>query len=174
MWSFSPSFSPAYSSSFVFDLAFRLYLSDRFPTYAFVVINDFAELPGCYAAAVPGIIAGYWITQVVVESTWFTLLHLIQHHLSLFLLSSLDLRHPIPPFFACIFLVIDSFAAWIVFPELFRVWGRAYNVIPMLFLLYSLRWSLIFCGVRVTLCYIPALVVYLLLLSSRKTHTIRS
>ncbi|KAF7974854.1 hypothetical protein HWV62_11093 [Athelia sp. TMB] len=38
------------------------------------VVEDFAVMPGCYAASVPGIIAGYWIAPVLVESLFFGLI----------------------------------------------------------------------------------------------------
>ncbi|KAI5120571.1 hypothetical protein M0805_002521 [Coniferiporia weirii] len=37
------------------------------------IVQDFSALPGCYAASVPSIIAGYWITSTVIESTFFAL-----------------------------------------------------------------------------------------------------
>jgi len=36
-------------------------------------VNDFNILPGCYATTVPSIIAGMWITPVIVESVLFSL-----------------------------------------------------------------------------------------------------
>jgi len=38
-----------------------------------LIVQDFSTLPGCYAASVPAIIAGYWITPVVIESVLFAL-----------------------------------------------------------------------------------------------------
>jgi len=35
------------------------------------IVNDFAELPGCYASSVPGMIAGYWISPLIAESVFF-------------------------------------------------------------------------------------------------------
>lgn len=37
-------------------------------TIALIVVEDFSALPGCYAASVPNIIAGFWITPLLVES----------------------------------------------------------------------------------------------------------
>lgn len=37
------------------------------------IVQDFSSLPGCYAASVPGIIAGYWIAPVIIESVFFGL-----------------------------------------------------------------------------------------------------
>ncbi|KIM84924.1 hypothetical protein PILCRDRAFT_817753 [Piloderma croceum F 1598] len=37
-------------------------------------VNDFNFLPGCYATSVPSIIAGMWITPVIVESVLFALI----------------------------------------------------------------------------------------------------
>ncbi|KZP23773.1 hypothetical protein FIBSPDRAFT_951682 [Athelia psychrophila] len=37
-------------------------------------IDDFDYLPGCYAASLPPIIVGYWITPVIVESVLFLLM----------------------------------------------------------------------------------------------------
>ncbi|KIM76854.1 hypothetical protein PILCRDRAFT_825832 [Piloderma croceum F 1598] len=37
-------------------------------------VNDFDVMPGCYSASVPPIIAGYWITPVIVESVLFALI----------------------------------------------------------------------------------------------------
>lgn len=37
------------------------------------VVQDFSALPGCYAASVPALIAGYWITPVIIESVLFVL-----------------------------------------------------------------------------------------------------
>jgi hypothetical protein len=40
---------------------------------AVLIVQDFSELPGCYAASVPAIIAGYWIAPVIIESVLFVL-----------------------------------------------------------------------------------------------------
>ncbi|KIP09010.1 hypothetical protein PHLGIDRAFT_116729 [Phlebiopsis gigantea 11061_1 CR5-6] len=37
------------------------------------IVEDFSALPGCYAATVPSLIAGYWITATIIESTFFLL-----------------------------------------------------------------------------------------------------
>jgi len=37
-------------------------------------VNDFSMLPGCYATSVPSILAGWWITPVIVESVLFLLM----------------------------------------------------------------------------------------------------
>ncbi|KAH8111970.1 hypothetical protein DFH11DRAFT_1789653 [Phellopilus nigrolimitatus] len=37
------------------------------------IVEDFNALPGCYAASVPPIIAGYWIASTIIESTFFAL-----------------------------------------------------------------------------------------------------
>jgi len=37
-------------------------------------VNDFNILPGCYATSVPSIIAGMWITPVIIESVLFSLM----------------------------------------------------------------------------------------------------
>jgi len=37
------------------------------------IVQDFSNLPGCYAASVPRIIAGYWIAPVIIESVFFGL-----------------------------------------------------------------------------------------------------
>ncbi|KZP25761.1 hypothetical protein FIBSPDRAFT_1008001 [Athelia psychrophila] len=63
-------------------------------------VDDFAVMPGCYAASVPGIIAGYWIAPVIVESLFFGLIA--------FRLVSwwLNDRHAVPP--TLILLARDS------------------------------------------------------------------
>ncbi|KAL5536157.1 hypothetical protein ACEPAF_4262 [Sanghuangporus sanghuang] len=38
-----------------------------------LIVQDFSALPGCYAASVPSIIAGYWIAPTIIESTLFVL-----------------------------------------------------------------------------------------------------
>lgn len=38
-----------------------------------LIVQDFSSLPGCYAASVPPIIAGYWIAPVIIESVFFGL-----------------------------------------------------------------------------------------------------
>jgi len=38
-----------------------------------LIVQDFSTLPGCYAASVPAIIAGYWIAPVIIESVLFAL-----------------------------------------------------------------------------------------------------
>lgn len=38
-----------------------------------IIVHDFSALPGCYAATVPSIIAGYWIAPVIIESVFFFL-----------------------------------------------------------------------------------------------------
>ena len=35
-----------------------------------LVVEDFSTLPGCYAASVPDIIAGYWIAPTIIESKY--------------------------------------------------------------------------------------------------------
>ncbi|KAF9784709.1 hypothetical protein BJ322DRAFT_863834 [Thelephora terrestris] len=37
------------------------------------IVQDFSMLPGCYAASVPALIAGYWIAPVIIESLLFVL-----------------------------------------------------------------------------------------------------
>jgi len=37
------------------------------------IVQDFSTLPGCYAASVPSLIAGYWIAPVIIESVFFVL-----------------------------------------------------------------------------------------------------
>ncbi|KAL5533543.1 hypothetical protein ACEPAG_3 [Sanghuangporus baumii] len=37
------------------------------------IVEDFSALPGCYAASVPNIIAGYWIAPTIIESSLFGL-----------------------------------------------------------------------------------------------------
>jgi len=37
------------------------------------IVQDFSSFPGCYAASVPPIIAGYWIAPVIIESVFFGL-----------------------------------------------------------------------------------------------------
>ncbi|KAL5519653.1 hypothetical protein ACEPAH_1336 [Sanghuangporus vaninii] len=37
------------------------------------IVEDFSALPGCYAASVPSIIAGYWIAPTIIESSLFGL-----------------------------------------------------------------------------------------------------
>ncbi|KAL5508752.1 hypothetical protein ACEPAG_4731 [Sanghuangporus baumii] len=38
-----------------------------------LIVQDFSALPGCYAASVPSIIAGYWIAPTIIESMLFVL-----------------------------------------------------------------------------------------------------
>ncbi|KAF9644435.1 hypothetical protein BDM02DRAFT_948517 [Thelephora ganbajun] len=38
-----------------------------------LIVQDFSALPGCYAASVPALIAGYWIAPVIIESILFVL-----------------------------------------------------------------------------------------------------
>jgi len=40
------------------------------------IVQDFNMLPGCYAASVPALIVGYWITPVIIESLLFVLVML--------------------------------------------------------------------------------------------------
>ncbi|KAI0797545.1 hypothetical protein C8Q75DRAFT_801484 [Abortiporus biennis] len=37
-------------------------------------VDDFAALPGCYARTVPDIIAGYWISPLIIESIFFAMI----------------------------------------------------------------------------------------------------
>ncbi|EIN03460.1 hypothetical protein PUNSTDRAFT_147044 [Punctularia strigosozonata HHB-11173 SS5] len=51
-----------------------LTIDDYVGTGPVKAVNDFNILPGCYAAGVPPIIAGYWIAPVIIESIMFVLI----------------------------------------------------------------------------------------------------
>lgn len=67
----------------VLGLAFSLYLAGVITLVGLTlrdfvgeqvhIVQDFSSLPGCYAASVPALIVGYWITPVVIESVLFVL-----------------------------------------------------------------------------------------------------
>ncbi|KAK7693836.1 hypothetical protein QCA50_003408 [Cerrena zonata] len=48
-----------------------LTVSDYVATGPVHTVDDFAQLPGCYPRTVPDLIAGYWISPLIIESIFF-------------------------------------------------------------------------------------------------------
>lgn len=48
-----------------------LTVADYIATGPVEAVDDFQQLPGCYARTVPSLIAGYWISPLIIESIFF-------------------------------------------------------------------------------------------------------